>query len=103
MKNIDSFPLIKSMKNKKENKSEIDIKNINEHKKSKKNNLILSHDNINNLTKSKSQLKLKICDTINTKIKNLKFNNKTKTDNGKGNFIKNKNIKLKNNKNSFSS
>ena len=101
MKNMDSFPLIKTMKNKSKNKSEIDIKNINENKKIKNNKLILSRDNINNLTKSKSQLKLKIYDTINTKIKNLKFINKSQTENNKGNFMK-KNIKIKNNKNSFS-
>ena len=93
-KNINSFPLIKTMK-KKESNSAINIKSLNENKKEKNNHLILSHGNINNLTKSKSQIKLKICDTINTKIKNLKYNNKTKTEN---NYLN-----LKNNKNNFSS
>ena len=93
-KNINSFPLIKTMR-KKESNSAINIKSLNENKKEKNNHLILSHGNINNLTKSKSQIKLKICDTINTKIKNLKYNNKTKTEN---NYLN-----LKNNKNNFSS
>ena len=93
-KNINSFPLIKTMK-KKESNSAINIKSLNENKKEKNNHLILSHGNINNLTKSKSQIKLKICDTINTNIKNLKYNNKTKTEN---NYLN-----LKNNKNNFSS
>ena len=93
-KNINSFPLIKTMR-KKESNSAINIKSLNENKKEKNNHLILSHGNINNLTKSKSQIKLKICDTINTNIKNLKYNNKTKTEN---NYLN-----LKNNKNNFSS
>ena len=78
--NINAFPLIKTMK-KNENKSEINIRSLNENKNNNNNKLFLSHENINNLNKSKSHLKLKICDTINTKIKNLKFNNKIKTEN----------------------
>ena len=92
-KKINSFPLIKTMK-KKESNSAINIKSLNENNKEKNSHLILSHGNINNLTKSKSQIKLKICDTINTNIKNLKYNNKTKTEN---NYLN-----LKNNKNNFS-
>ena len=92
-KKINSFPLIKTMK-KKESNSAINIKSSNENNKEKNNHLILSHGNINNLIKSKSQIKLKICDTINTNIKNLKYNNKTKTEN---NYLN-----LKNNKNNFS-
>jgi len=92
-KKINSFPLIKTIK-KKESNSAINIKSLNENNKEKNSHLILSHGNINNLTKSKSQIKLKICDTINTNIKNLKYNNKTKTEN---NYLN-----LKNNKNNFS-
>ena len=106
-KNINSFPLIKTME-KNKNKSEINIKSMNEKSIEKNNNkLLLSHQNINNLNKSNSQLKLKIIDTINTKIKNLKYSNntntnKTKTENGVG-LNKNKQIKMKENKNFFSS
>ena len=94
--NINSFPLIKTMK-KNGNKSEINLKGS-------KKKLFLSHEDTNDLIKTKSQMKLKIFDTINTKIKNLKYNsnrnNNTKTENT---FIKkNKHIKIKENKSSFS-
>ena len=102
MNNINSFPLIKTMK-KNENKSEIDITSLNDNKKDKNDKLFLSHENINNLTKSKSHLKLKICDTINTKIKNLKFNNKIKTENDLKIKKKEKKSLFKKNKLSFSS
>ena len=79
------------------NKSEINLKGS-------KKKLFLSHEDTNDLIKTKSQMKLKIFDTINTKIKNLKYNsnrnNNTKTENT---FIKkNKHIKIKENKSSFS-
>ena len=63
-----------------------------------KRKLVLFKDSINNLSKSKSQIKLKICDTINTKIKNLKHNinndyNKIKTENNFGSLqIKRKGV-----------
>lgn len=96
--NINSFPLIKTIKNK--NKSEVDIKSLYKNKIDKNNKLFLSRENIYDLSKSKSQLKLKIYDTINTKIKNLKYNNKTENNFEK--LKQNKHIKLKGNKNSFS-
>ena len=99
---INLFPLIKSKK-KNENKSEINIKSLDEKEIKKNNKSLLSHQNIGNFTKSKSQLKLKIFDTINTKIKNIKKNDKTKTDN---NFIhsnRSKQTKIKEKKNLFSS
>ena len=100
---IKSFPLIKSMD---KNKNESDIKLSFENTKIDNNNnttnnkrkLVLFKDSINNLSKSKSQIKLKICDTINTKIKNLKHNinndyNKIKTENNFGSLqIKRKGV-----------
>ena len=97
---LNAFPLIKTMK-KNENKSEIDIISLNENKKDKNDRLFLSHENSSNLTKSKTHLKLKICDTINTKIKNLKYNHKIKTENNLKIKKKEKSLFQKN-KNSFS-
>ena len=102
-KSIDSFPLIKKKKIKNENNSEMNIKSLDKSKTDKNNALILSHGNLNNLAKSKSQLKLKIFDTINTKIKNIKYiNNKIKTENNFKNINKNKQMKNKENKNYLS-
>ena len=101
-KNINLFPLIKTKK-KNGNKSDINIKSLDEKEIKKKNKSLLSHQSIDNITKSKSQLKLKIFDTINTKIKNLKKKDKAKTEN---NFIhsnKSKQIKINENQNLFSS
>ena len=98
MVNSNNFPLIKTMKN--ENKSDIDIKSLSNKKIDKKNKLFLSYENINDLTKSKSNSKIKIFDTIHTKIKNLKYDNKTENNFDK--FKKNKHIKIKGNKNTFS-
>ena len=89
---------------KNENNSEVNIKSFDENNNEEKNNkLFLSHDkiNIHNFAKSKSTIKLKICDTINTKIKNLKH--KIKTENNNINIKNNKNIRYKENKNTFSS
>ena len=102
-KSIDSFPLIKKKKIKNENNSEMNIKSLDKSKTDKNNALILSHGNLNNLAKSKSQLKLKIFDTINTKIKNIRYiNNKIKTENNFKNINKNKQMKNKENKNYLS-
>ena len=100
LKNGSDFPLIKTFKS--ENKSDIDIKPLTSQKMDKKNKLFLSHENINNLTKSKSHSKVKIFDTINTKIKTIKYNNKTKTENNFDKSKKNKHIQMKGNKFSFS-
>ena len=102
-KSIDSFPLIKKKKIKNENNSEMNIKSLDKSKTDKNNALILSHGNLNNLAKSKSQLKLKIFDTINTKIKNIRYiNNKIKTENNFKNKNKKKQMKNKENKNYLS-
>ena len=102
-KSIDSFPLIKKKKIKNENNNEMNIKSLDKSKTDKNNALILSHGNLNNLAKSKSQLKLKIFDTINTKIKNIRYiNNKIKTENNFKNINKNKQMKNKENKNYLS-
>ena len=100
-KSIESFPLINKFK-KNENNSDFNIKLLDDNKNEKNNELFLSHGNLNNLSKSKSQLKIKIFDTINTnKIKNIKNSTKIKTDNFK-NSSKIKQIRIKDNKNSFS-
>ena len=100
-KSIESFPLINKFK-KNENNSDFNIKLLDDNKNEKNNELFLSHGNLNNLSKSKSQLKIKIFDTINTnKINNIKNSTKIKTDNFK-NSSKIKQIRIKDNKNSFS-
>ena len=100
-KSIESFPLINKFK-KNENNSDFNIKLLDDNKNEKNNELFLSHGNLNNLSKSKSQLKIKIFDTINTnKINNIKNSTKMKTDNFK-NSSKIKQIRIKDNKNSFS-
>ena len=99
-KSIESFPLINKFK-KNENNSDFNIKSFNDNKNEKNNELILSHGNLNNLSKSKSQLKIKIFDTFNTKINNIRDSTKTKTDNFKSS-TKIKQIRIKDNKNSFS-
>ena len=100
-KSIESFPLINKFK-KNENNSDFNIKSLDDNKNEKNNELFLSHGNLNNLSKSKSQLKIKIFDTINTnKINNIKNSTKIKTDNFK-NSSKIKQIRIKDNKNSFS-
>ena len=100
-KSIESFPLINKFK-KNENNSDFNIKLLDDNKNEKNNELFLSHGNLNNLSKSKSQLKIKIFDTINTnKINNIKNSTKIKTDNYK-NSSKIKQIRIKDNKNSFS-
>ena len=93
-KSIGAFPLINKFKQN-GNNSDFNIKSFDDNKNEKNNELILSHGNLNNLSKSKSQLKIKIFDTINTKINNSNNNSiKIKTDNFK-NSSKIKQIRIK--------
>ena len=94
-KSIGAFPLINTKFKQNGNNSDFNIKSFDDNKNEKNNELILSHGNLNNLSKSKSQLKIKIFDTINTKINNSNNNSiKIKTDNFK-NSSKIKQIRIK--------